>query len=199
MAKKEQIGDVPGNVLGMLADLNHKLQHGKITPSQLGRFLKKENPYAATITENDEVLTVTVNRDRSIIDGVKAGKYDWTDSGTNDNNFKRSGKGTEKTEIILVHLPVYFSKSISTGEVLKKLDKRNLRLADVQELLAIGEEHPEKQRRFPIIALGSVWRGPDGNWYVPCLGRLLDSRRDLVLSKVANGWTRNCRFAAVRK
>lgn len=39
------VGEVPGNVLGMVADLAHKLQQGVITPGQLGRFLKKENPF----------------------------------------------------------------------------------------------------------------------------------------------------------
>jgi len=41
--KKKMVGDVPGNVLGMLADLAHKLQHGSITPEELAMFLKSEN------------------------------------------------------------------------------------------------------------------------------------------------------------
>ncbi len=45
------IGEVPGNVLGMLADLNHKLQHGTLTPEELGRFLKRENPFPQKGTE----------------------------------------------------------------------------------------------------------------------------------------------------
>lgn len=44
--KKEQVGEVPGNVLGMMADLNHKLQHGNVTPQQLAKFLKGEDPFA---------------------------------------------------------------------------------------------------------------------------------------------------------
>lgn len=43
--KKEIVGGVPGNVLGMLADLSHKLQHGIRTPEQLGKFLKGKNPF----------------------------------------------------------------------------------------------------------------------------------------------------------
>jgi len=43
--KKQMVGNVPGNVLGMLADLNHKLQHGVRTPEQLGKFLRGENPF----------------------------------------------------------------------------------------------------------------------------------------------------------
>ncbi|MEA3450099.1 MAG: hypothetical protein U9Q85_03970 [Patescibacteria group bacterium] len=43
--KKQRVGEAPGNVLGMLADLMLKLQNGNVTPRQLGRFLKKENPF----------------------------------------------------------------------------------------------------------------------------------------------------------
>src|SRR3989344_1803008 len=40
--KKEMVGEVPGNILGMLADLAHKLQHGAISPEELGLFLKQK-------------------------------------------------------------------------------------------------------------------------------------------------------------
>lgn len=43
--KKEMIGEVPGNVLGMASDLFHKLQHGKIKPIELEFFLKRQNPF----------------------------------------------------------------------------------------------------------------------------------------------------------
>jgi len=43
--KKITVGGLPGNVLGMLADLMLKLQNGVITPGQLAKFCKKENPF----------------------------------------------------------------------------------------------------------------------------------------------------------
>jgi len=43
--KKELIGKVSGNILGMMADLCHKLQHGARTPEELETFLKGENPF----------------------------------------------------------------------------------------------------------------------------------------------------------
>ena len=43
--KKKIVGEVPGNVLGMLADLNLKLQHGIRTPEQLDKFNKGKNPF----------------------------------------------------------------------------------------------------------------------------------------------------------
>ncbi|MEW5907963.1 MAG: hypothetical protein AB1643_02170 [Patescibacteria group bacterium] len=62
--KKQMVGEVPGNVLGMMADLALKLQNGVITLGQFGRFLKKENPFI----EGDfsEVLTGRQNFWRKI-------------------------------------------------------------------------------------------------------------------------------------
>ena len=48
------VGDVPGSVLGMLSDLTSKLQHGVLTPDQLERFLKKQNPF---LDEGDSLAT----------------------------------------------------------------------------------------------------------------------------------------------
>ena len=44
--KKEMVGDVPGNVLGMMADLCHKLRDGTLTPQEMALFLKRENPFS---------------------------------------------------------------------------------------------------------------------------------------------------------
>ena len=44
--KRQEVGGVPGNVLGMFADLALKLQNGVITSGQFGKFLKKQNPFA---------------------------------------------------------------------------------------------------------------------------------------------------------
>ena len=42
--KKQMVGDVPGNVLGMIADLALKLQHeGGISLEEFGAFLRKEH------------------------------------------------------------------------------------------------------------------------------------------------------------
>jgi len=50
--KQNMIGDVPGNVLGMLSDLTSKLQHGKITSRQFELFLKGKNPFVG----EDDIL-----------------------------------------------------------------------------------------------------------------------------------------------
>jgi len=44
--KKETIGDVPGNVLGMMADLCLKIRKGAIKPEEFGLFLKRKDPFS---------------------------------------------------------------------------------------------------------------------------------------------------------
>lgn len=53
--KKITVGGLPGNVLGMLADLMSKLKNGTITPRQLERFCKKQNPF--NLANHSEVIT----------------------------------------------------------------------------------------------------------------------------------------------
>jgi len=65
--KQEMIGDVPGNVLGMIADLAHKLQHGKITPAEFGRFLKREDPFIANGGEDELNLSEWHNFYRQVL------------------------------------------------------------------------------------------------------------------------------------
>jgi hypothetical protein len=72
--KKENIGGVPGNVLGMLADLNLKIQHGRITPKQLERFLKKQDPFenvADDILAEWEAFYEAIGYDCGDLSGVR--------------------------------------------------------------------------------------------------------------------------------
>jgi len=189
------IGDESAQkVHGLLADLHHKMQKGSITVVHVERFLNKQNPFGSIITDKDDVLRVTVNRDRSIADGVTDGKYNSSNPDINDTYFPRSRAGIESSEIVLVH----FDKSMSTDNVLKELEERNLRPADVQELLAIGEQYPDKQREFPIIALGSIRQRLVGRRVVPYL-HALGSNRELYLDWIGRDWEGFYRFAAVRK
>ncbi|MBU1202509.1 hypothetical protein KKH39_00465 [Patescibacteria group bacterium] len=48
MSKKQVIGSLPGKVLGLLADLMHKLRHGVITVRELELFLQRQDPFAIT-------------------------------------------------------------------------------------------------------------------------------------------------------
>ncbi|KKR48343.1 MAG: hypothetical protein UT86_C0007G0022, partial [Candidatus Magasanikbacteria bacterium GW2011_GWC2_40_17] len=86
----------------------------------------------------------------------------------------------------------------STDEVLAEMDRHGLRPALYEELLAFGAKYPDEQRQFPIIALGSVWRGFGGRLRVAYLSRG-GSERSLSLYWFGGDWNGFCRFLAVRK
>ena len=53
MSKKQVIGSLPSKVLGLLADLMHKLQHGVITVRELELFLQRQNPFAISNIQSE--------------------------------------------------------------------------------------------------------------------------------------------------
>lgn len=141
-----------------------------------------------------DVFSVTVNYNQTVEDMVKAGEYDWKNQDINSRNFPIIRRGTSEFEIHLVH----FGKTMSSEDVLRELDKMGLRSAEFPELLRLGATHPDLQRQFLIVALGSVFRGPYGYRYVPVLWTS-SGRRELDLGWFRSAWGGGYRFAAVRK
>jgi hypothetical protein len=135
-----------------------------------------------------------VNYDESVEDAVKAGHYDWVSSNINSHNFSTTQKGSRRVEMKLIH----FDRVISTEEALRELDRMGYRPSELHELLAFGRDHPEIQRKFPIIGLGAAWRDGRGDARVPYLGRC-GSKRGLYLNWLENDWPEICRFAALSK
>ena len=53
MSKTQMIGSLPSKVLGLLADLMHKLQHGVITVRELELFLQRKDPFKILDTRSE--------------------------------------------------------------------------------------------------------------------------------------------------
>jgi hypothetical protein len=163
--------------------------------------LRSDADYAKRVAESvlatsaaQNLYSVTVDHSRTVEEMVAAGKCDWSNSDISSKHFPSDKKGKVEVNIELVH----FNRTMESDEVLRELDKQDLRPATLPELLAFGATYPDKQREFPIVALGSVWRGLDGDRVVACLyGNAGD--RGLGLDWFVYGWGDDCRFAAVRK
>ena len=125
---------------------------------------------------------------------IANGKYDYANSDITSGNFPMTGNGKQEVVVELVH----FGRDMESDAVLKEFEARGLRAVTLPELLAFGSHNPEKQREFPIIALGSVWQGRGGDRSVPCLSGD-GSGRGLYLDWDDDRWGDYCRFAAVRK
>ncbi len=164
------------------------VEDGELPTSKIADVL------AEIIQREENVYTLTINYSRSVEDGVKAGEYDWSNKEITSSHFPNEEIGIKKVSIELVH----FGRDIEANEVLSELDKMNLRPAILKELLTLGEKHPDLQRKFSIIALGSIGHGligEDSCAYLNGDG----SGRGLHLHWVSSGRFDECRFAAVRK
>lgn len=85
--------------------------------------------------------------------------------------------------------------SIGTEDIERWLDENNLRGASLQELLAVGAQMTEEQRRVYIIALDQAWRS---RAWVPVLGG--DVRvRGVSVTRRDHQWDQNVRPLAARK
>lgn len=138
---------------------------------------------------------VIINYGRSVEDGIKAGKYDWSNEDITSSHFPSEEAGTKEVSINLIH---FGRDRETTDEVISKLDKTGMRPATLKELLAFSEKYPDIQREFSIIALGSIWRIPSGDRRCAYLSRG-GSKRYLSLSWLGCRWSGDYRFAAVRK
>jgi len=116
-----------------------------------------------------EIFTLVVDYGRSVKDGVKAGCYDCANPDITEGNFPagKNEQGKKEQSFTLYH----FGKDMGSNGAIAKMQEDGKRPATLRELLAFGQAHPELQREFPIIALGSVWAHPYGSRYVPYLGR----------------------------
>ena len=137
---------------------------------------------------------VTVDYTQTLEQMIAAGRYDKQNRDITQEHFPLQGSGQIEVELHLVHL----NRDASTDSVLAELDRRGLRPATLAELLAFGAKHPNLQKEFPIIALGSVWRHWGGSRGVACLAGW-GGERSLSLDWLGHDWGRCCRFLAVRK
>jgi len=205
MARKKDVSATvsgAGFIAGFWAQLGKERQKRGISDEDFHAAVSEESPlipkFADMIAESCwpkiSTYTVPVNYDRSVADGIAAGKYDWVNSDITQEHFPPTRSGIVQVGIHLVH----FGRNTTTDEVERELDKRGLRSAELPELLALGEKHPNLQREFPINALGSRWPSSGGDWIVSCLSRHA-AERHLYLPWTLHEWRGVYRFAAVSK
>lgn len=102
--------------------------------------------------------------------------------------------GRIEQRIMLVHLNRYAKR----GEIIAEMNKLNVRPVLSPEFLALTKAHPDLQRQFPLVGLGSVWVTSFRRRSVLCAygysgGRHLDLYWDV------REWDGSRRFPAVCK
>jgi hypothetical protein len=144
-----------------------------------------------------DVIILPIDYTKSLEQMIVAGNYDWKNDELTAKRFPIVGEGVVEYEFRYFH----FNRNVSSEtavDLIKKEDSENpWEPAKTEHLLAFGEKFPEEQRKFPIVALGSVGE-VRGIRCVPVLNEG-GSGRDLYLDWWGGVWDGRCRFLAVRK
>ena len=169
------------------------LERGEITMADILALNLKEKK-----NKTDEIA-LTVDYSQTVQEMINAGNYGWTHREITEKHFplptELNGKQVPVTNVTKLF---YFNRNISSEAAISEMDKAGYRPATLAELLALGEAHPELQRQFPIVALGSVWRDTRDDRRVPVLDFGGNERR-LSLRWFDYGWPGRCRFLGARK
>ncbi len=177
---------------GLSLEAFAKLRSDKELAKKVVDFINKSKSPQST-----DVIKLVVDYTRTLKQMIADGNYDWVNGNVTEENFpiakELKGKKVEVSTKLF-----HFNRSISSKDAIAEMDKDGFRPATLEELLALGEKHPELQRQFPIVALDSVWSDPDGNRFVPCLG-VGGGGRELLLHWFGLDWGARYRFLAVRK
>ena len=138
---------------------------------------------------------LTVDYGTPLAELVGAGHYDYVSADITEEYF-RVGWGERDIESFVVHL----HHPASTNNIVNELERHDLRPATLPELLAFGAQHPDPQREFPVLALGSIWDDPRSGYRRAA--RILehpgDRRLDLTWDHGA-AWNQIYHFLAVQK
>ena len=206
MTHKCVADDQYGQLWRRLEEVARRVREGTIpfdpTMDVLQRLIE-----SSTSSPARPIFPVTVDYTHSLAQMIAAGKYDWVNSDITDQHFPppsiptglppSTGSGQATKAELKLEL-VHFNRTISSNDAIAELKQKGLRPATLPEFLAFGAIYPEEQRKYPIVALGSVWQYWDGDRDVPFL-YCGDSRRGLSLGWFEFGWYDDFRFAVVRK
>ena len=139
------------------------------------------------------VFIVTIDRTQSLEEAIEAGRYDEVNDAVLSVNFPWKRKGIKEVELTLVQ----FERPMAPGEIKKLMAARGYRSAFIEELLALGKEQPDLQRKIPIVALGSG-RIIRRRRHATYLGGSASSRV-LGLAVIYRRWSTCYRFAFVNE
>jgi hypothetical protein len=156
--------------------------------------VRKELKLGVTLPES---ITFSVDFGRSLEQMIAAGNYDWKNDNITAKKFPVVGNGVEQFEAKLFHFNCDTASQANVNAIKADDPANPWEPGRIEYLLSFGEKYPEEQRKYPIVALGSVAK-VSGDRCVPDLDRY-DTGRGLYLSWWDFGWRGHDRFLAVRK
>lgn len=155
-------------------------------------FLRDERVLQEKQTSRSS-FSIHIDYSQSLADMITAGKYDWKNDDITEKRFPLKGEGSIEHTVHLLH----YDRVMRSDDVITQMDADGFVPALIEDLLAFGAQHPEEQRKYPIIALGSSAK-VHGDRGFPFLDRR-GSKRNLYLLWFDIEWYEQCRFLARNK
>ena len=180
----------------------------ELTVGQLNAFVKKaggkdvvlgvlrgtKEIVIKTISYSVATYTILVDETKMVEELVEDGSFDWSNDNTVSTNFtKPEGGSTSEKDMGIFH----FGENISSEDAIAKMKAEGYRPATIWDLLGFAKKHPDLQREFPIVALGSVAIVTGFRRVAFLYGSGSECGLDLGYLDVV--WGGGCRFLAVRK
>lgn len=179
-----------------LKELTLAMENKNLSLAQVIKLVENSAIESATNSTDGEIK-LTVDYTKTVEETIRDGNYNWKNGDITSKNFPVSSEMIGKKVEVAARL-FHFNCSISSDDVSSEMDKAGYRPATLMELLTLGILFPELQRKFSVIALGSIWRDPCLDYYVPYLHRF-GAKRMLNLYWFGVNWGNCCRFLGIRK
>jgi hypothetical protein len=182
--------------LGQICSVGAILRLGsgnKLRGLRVACLLPIRRPMKTAHDETQIIVNTAVDYSRSLTKMIDDGHYDEVHRDITPRNFRLSARGFRQIELTLVQ----FKYPVAPLEAVMLMKERGYRPATIEEILALGSQHPELQRSIPIVGLGSA-RVVENRRYVLCLGGS-QSTRELGLAVIYRRWSIYYRFAFVRE
>lgn len=142
-------------------------------------------------------IKLIVDYSKSLDQMILAGKYDWKNPSITEKNFPLLD-GLKGRIFILSGKLFIFNKKISSNDAIIEMKSLGYRPANLAELLVLGKNYPDLQKKNPIISLGSVWQNTDNRKNVPVIGFQI-FKRWLYLRWFDDIWQEYYSFLGVSK
>lgn len=96
---------------------------------------------------------VEIDYDQPLAKAIALAELDYVNAAINEEHFPSELTGKLSVVIRLARFDVLMTEQ----NVLTELSEAALRPADIRAHVALSKRHPDLQRQFPIVGLGSVW------------------------------------------
>lgn len=171
-----------------LKDLFIQIANGSLRSEHMQAFLDRRDPFTKR--------HITVSPKLTLAERVMAGKYDWRNNDIDESCFLHDSTVVGEWECDLYGH--HAEHTVSSEDVKSFAEVDGWEIAKAEHLLAFGSTYPDEQRKFFVIALGSVGVMRSGHRCVVVLHQEV-GQRIVTYCPYNSNWGSRQRFLRVRR